>query len=675
MQVQSASPAPLRRKEAGSVTLPDGSRREYPKAPTSDTVDVLHGIEIADPFRPLEQLTSTPTKTFVDEQNKLTHDYLQSIPERAEFEAALRGVELKARRLEDVQGDKLYYTMGIGKQHPAIFESKLDGSEEKMLFDPNQLSLKGTLAADNFKISPDGSKLALGVRLNGTDAIEWRVLDLQANRVLPERIHHSRYGADSLSWSDDSKGFFYHRYKQPEAGKELTEIVKYDTQLYHTLNTDPSTDKPADAEGVPEQGPWQYKEFEGNDWSRIGDQDGLTYVLAKGPMYPKGALMTWDEEDEREKVLVPCQENLTLMGAVMSSGQLIAQYLEAGHSRLLRFDSEGKALGEIPLPGMGTVTSMEPGADGKVIYSFTSPTQPPTIYSYDPVSGEQKTVWKPEINYDLSRYETRLTYCESKDGTRVPVYLTHRKDLPMDGERPTYLYAYGGFDASQTPVFDWTQLPWLEKGGVYASAALRGGGEFGYGWHKDGMRMRKQNVFDDFIGAAEGLVKQGITSPEHIGIGGASNGGLLVAATQLQRPDLFGAALPEVGVHDMVRFPEFTGGHHWIREYGEKEKPNTLKNMLQYSPIHNVKDDVSYPPTMVMTGDHDDRVVPSHSYKLAAEMQQSAPQDGNPVLLRTEYNIGHGFAMPKDMRIAEQADRWAFLWHHLSPEKDVAQAG
>jgi prolyl oligopeptidase len=654
-----------------SLKLPDGRSQSYPQAPTSDQVDTVNGIEVADPFRPLENITGTQTKIWVEEQNQLTRDYLAAIPERDSFEEALRGIQAKIRRLEDVQGDKIYYTMGVGKQHAAIFESKVDGSNEKMLYDPNQLSQAGNLAVDEWKISPDGTRLALGVRLNGTDAIEWRVHDLNSDKTLPERISNSRYGADSLSWSQDSKGFFYHRYKQPEAGQELTEVVQYENEYYHSLGTPQSEDKKNDAEGVPQSGPWTYREVEGNDWTRAGDEGGLTYVMAKGPMYPKGAILSWDDEDEREKVLVPNGDN-TLTQVVLAHGELVAQYLEDAHSKLVRYDKQGQKLGEIPLPGMGSVTGLEAGPEGKVIYSYSSPTQPHTIYSFDTQTGQNTVVWKPEINYNMDNYVTRLTFCESKDGTRVPVYLTHHKDTPMDGQRPTYMYAYGGFDANETPRFDWTQLPWFDQGGVYASAVLRGGGEYGAAWHKDGMRMRKQNVFDDFIAAGEGLIRQGVTAPQHLGIGGASNGGLLVAATELQRPDLFGAALPQVGVHDMVRFPEYTGGHHWIREYGEKDKPNTLKNMLKYSPVHNVKDGVKYPPTMVMTGDHDDRVVPSHSYKLAAEMQQSAPEDGNPVLLRTAHNIGHGFGMPRDMRIEEQADQWAFLWHHLAP--DSAQA-
>ena len=671
MFVSSASLPPSPRKEAGSLRLPNGRNQDYPKAPSQDVVETVNGIEVADPYRPLEDIMATPTQIWVEEENRLTRDFLDSVPEREDFEKSLRDIQAKMRRLEDVQGDKMYYTMGTGQQQPAIFESQLDGSQEKMLYDPNQLSTHGNIAVDEWKISPDGTKLALGIRLNGTDAIQWRVHDLVSDKTLPDRISNSRYGADSLSWSDESKGFYYEKYKQPEAGKELTQVVEYDQEYYHNLGTAQSEDKTEDAEGLPEKGPWQYQKVDGNDWTRAGDAEGLTYVLAKGPMYPKGAILSWDEEDEREKVLVPNGDQ-TLTNLVLADGQLVAQYLEDAHAKLVRYDKSGQPMGEIPLPGMGSVTGLEAAPGGKVIYSFTSPTQPPTIYRFDTKTGENTVVWKPELNYNMDNYVTRLTFVESKDGTRVPVYLTHRKDTPMDGQRPTYLYAYGGFDVNETPRFDWTQLPWFDKGGVYASASLRGGGEYGEAWHKDGMRMRKQNVFDDFIAAGEGLVKQGVTSPAHLGIGGASNGGLLVAATELQRPDLFGAALPQVGVQDMVRFPNFTGGHHWIHEYGEKDKSNTLKNMLKYSPLHNVKDDVKYPPTMVMTGDHDDRVVPSHSYKLAAEMQQSAPEDGNPVLLRTEHNIGHGFGMPLDMRIEERADEMAFLWHHLKPEEAKA---
>lgn len=649
--------------QTSHLKLPQGDRKAYPQAPSDNTEEEIHGVKVADPFRPLEKLNAPQTRAFIKAQNALTEEYLGQVPERQDFTRALKAISIETRSLNQVEGNTLYYNKAVGKNHSLICQQEIGSNQERMLLDPNEFSQDGSISIDQWKVSPDGQSLVYGIRRNGTDEMEWRVRDLKTGEDYNEKLSNGRYGADDISWSDDSKGFYYTKYKQPQEGQAITEVVAAESQLYHELSTPQTSDQPGDAPGLPEQD-WSYQVVDGNSWSRLGDDaQGQNIVMAKGPMYPKGAILAWDEEREEQKILVPGGD-LNLSDAAFVHNQVFANYLKDGHSHLVRFDHEGKKLGEIDLPGMGTVSGMFEAADGRMIYQFSSPTQPSTIYSLDVATGVNSQLYKPATPFPSDRYVTRLIMSPSKDGTPVPVYVTHRKDLEMDGKRPTYLYAYGGFDVNETPSFDWTKMPWLDKGGVYATACLRGGGEEGEQWHKDGMRLRKQNVFNDFIGAGESLIREGITSAKNLGIGGGSNGGLLVAATELQRPDLFGAAIPEVGVQDMLRFAKFTGGHHWIQEYGEVEKANHFKNMMTYSPLHNVKDGVNYPATMVMTGDHDDRVTPSHSYKLAAEMQTSGNE--NPVLLRTQANIGHGFGMPRWMRIEENADKMAFLWENLT---------
>jgi prolyl oligopeptidase len=648
--------------QTGKLHFPNGTTKAYPKAPRSKQVDIHHGVEVADPFRPLERLNSPRTTRWVDKQNDLTREYIDQIPEREPFEAALREIRSEVRSMGQVVGQTAFFTKSEGLEQSRIFRTQLGSGKEEVILDPNTFSSDGSVSIDQWEVSPDGQYLAYGLRRNGTDEMEWRVRDVREGKDLPEQIRHGRYGADTLTWSPDSKGFFYQQYKPRTEKGEITDLVRYDSTRYHIVGTPQEADQKDSTPGLPSLD-WEYRKVDGAEWSRIGDVGSANVVLAKGPLYPKGAILSWDEEREEEKVLV-AESGDTLEGGLVAHGHLLVNSLHNAHSRLTRYDTQGKELGPVELPGEGTVTRVMPGPDGKVFYTFSSPTQPHTVYSLDMASGKSEVLWQPSINVPMERYVTRMIMCPSEDGTEVPVYVTHRRDVEMDGKRPTYLYAYGGFNVNETPTFNQNLLPWLDKGGVYAHAALRGGGEFGENWHKDGSRLRKQNVFNDFIAAGEGLVKAGITAPEHLGIGGGSNGGLLVAATQLQRPDLFGAAIPEVGVHDMLRFAKYSGGFHWIPEYGEVEKSNHFKNMMTYSPVHNVKDGQEYPPTMVMTGDHDDRVVPSHSYKLAAELQDSQGGD-NPILLRTQKNLGHGYGAPRNMRIEESADRWAFLWHHL----------
>jgi prolyl oligopeptidase len=638
--------------------MPDGSTRVYPRAPQTTAVDRVRGVRVRDPYRPLEHMHAMPTRTWVTAQNRLTSDYLSKIPEHKEFTQALQGAYVESRRVDQIIDNRLFYAKGVGQEHALICSSDLNGEHERVLLDPNELSVDGHIAVDEWTASPDGKWLAYAVRRNGSDELEWRVRNNETGQDSPERLHGGRYGADSISWNSDSTGFSYERYRDPGDAKKLSAVVRYAGKFEHKIGTPQSADTRSTASHD------KQTDKRGNRYSLVGENDKVSFYQVKGPDYPRGAICTVRDGDELDDAheLVG-QRKDTLQDVTYAHGQLFAHYLQDAHSRLARYDEHGKHVGDVELPGLGTLGSVFEASHNRIVFQYSTATRPSGIYSYNLRTGSQRTLWEPKTPFNPDDYETQLVMAPSKDGTKVPLFVTHRKDVPLDGRRPTYLYGYGGFDSNQTPTFDWTIMPWLDKGGVYVRAALRGGGEYGEKWHEAGMRMRKQNVFNDFIGAGEWLVKSGVTSPQHLSIGGASNGGLLVAATELQRPDLFGAAVPNVAVTDMMRFPKFTGGFHWIREYGETSKPGLMKKMLSYSPVHNIKQGRKYPATLVMTGDHDDRVVPAHSYKFAAELQQAQGSNA-PVLLRTTRNIGHGFGMPLSMRIDETANRWAFLWHH-----------
>lgn len=662
---------PASRRDIASISsahalLPDGTVQPYPKAPTTHKVERVRGVRVRDPYRPLEHMHAAPTRTWVTAQKRLTKSYMSRIPAHEEFTQALKATYVSTRSLYAVVGSRLFYAKGVGKELALICSSDLNGRHERVLLDPNTLSKDAHIAVDEWTVSPNGRMLAYAVRRNGSDELEWRVRDISKGEDLPDRIHGGRYGTDTLTWSGDSKGFLYTRYRTPQSGRELTAVVRFDSANYHRVGTPQSQDLPYGSPDVPTFEDGSKTDMRGNKFTPLGDPiKGFTYYRVHGPDYPRGAVTAIHPERPHDVREVVPQRKETLEDVSFVHGEFFATYLRDAHSHVLAFDVHGKPLGEVKLPGMGTVGRFHEAPHGRVVFQYSTPTRPNTIYSYDMRTHKAHALWEPKTTFDPNNYETKLVLCPSKDGrARIPLYITHRKDVPLDGRRPTYLYAYGGFGANETPEFDWKNIPWLDKGGVYVHAALRGGGENGEEWHRDGMRMRKQNVFDDFIAAGEYLVKSGVTSPAHLAIGGGSNGGLLVAATELQRPDLFGAAVPEVGVMDMVRFPLFTGGNQWIKEYGEVSKPRLLKNLLSYSPVHNIQAGRAYPATLVITGDHDDRVVPAHSYKFTAAMQQAQGSNA-PVLLRVNHNMGHGFGKPLSMRIAEAADRWAFLWHHI----------
>jgi prolyl oligopeptidase len=564
------------------------------------------------------------------------------------------------------------------------------------LLDPNTFSEDGTVALAGIAISRDGRYLAYGLSRSGSDWQEWKVRDIETGEDLPDHLRWVKFSG--ASWTLDGQGFFYSRYDEPAPGSEYESANYFQKLYYHRLGTPQSEDvlvyhRPDQKEwgfagGVTEDGNyliisvWRgtdpknlifYKdlrdpqspvvelirEFEA-EYSFVGN-DGSRFWLLTDCQAPRRRLVAIDLEqpDQVQEVIPEAEE--TLQGVSLINNQFVAFYLKDAHTQIKTFALDGSYLGEIPLPGLGSASGFGGKRyDTETFYTFTSFTTPPTIYRYDFTSGTSTLFRQPQVDFDPQAYEVQQVFYTSKDGTRIPMFLVHRRGLARTGDHPTLLYGYGGFGISLTPSFSVGLVAWLEMGGVYAQPSLRGGGEYGEEWHQAGTKLNKQKVFDDFIAAAEWLIAHGYTNPAKLAISGGSNGGLLVGACLVQRPELFAAALPAVGVFDMLRFHKFTIGWAWISEYGSPENPEEFKALYAYSPLHNLKPGTAYPATLITTADHDDRVVPAHSFKFAAALQ--AAQGGSqPILIRIDTKAGHGAGKPTSKLIEEAADRWAFL--------------
>ncbi|HEY0038636.1 MAG TPA: prolyl oligopeptidase family serine peptidase, partial [Longimicrobium sp.] len=582
----------------------------------------------------------------------------------------------------------------------------------RVVLDPNRLSTDGTMAVSATSVSHDGRLLGYGVSSGGSDWQELRVRDVATGSDLPDRVQWVKFSG--ISWTRDGRGFFYSRYAEP-TGNALTSTVRNQKVYFHRLGTQQSAD--ALVYERPDQPDWLYsasvtddgrylvlnvsqgtdrrsrvyvKELGGErmdaqvvrllddfdaDYSFVGN-DGPVFYFQTDLDAPRGRVIAIDLRTparDRWRTLVPQAED-ALSGVTLAGGRLVAQYMHDAASRVRVFEKSGALVRDFTLPGLGSVggVSGEPD-DPEVFYSFASYLNPSTVYRHDVRSGRSEAVWAPKVAFDASRYETRQVFFRSKDGTRVPMFVTHRRGMALDGNNPTLLYGYGGFSSPVTPGFASSVAVWLEMGGVYAVANIRGGSEYGEEWHAAGTKERKQNVFDDFIGAAEYLVAEKYTSPRKLAISGASNGGLLVGAVLNQRPDLFGAALPAVGVMDMLRFHKFTIGWAWTSDYGSPDDGAMFPSIFAYSPLHNIRAGTRYPAVLVTTGDHDDRVVPGHSFKYAAALQ-AAQAGPAPVLIRIETRAGHGAGKPTQMQIEEAADRWAFLAKNLGMNQVTQRA-
>lgn len=688
------------------MTIPrlDAQTCPVPAAKTVDVVDDYHGTRVADPYRWLEDVDAEDTKAWVEAQNCLAFGFLEKIPERKAIEARLTKVwDYPKFGVPYKEGGRYFFSKNDGLQNQSVlYTQRALADAPVVLLDPNTLSEDGTVALSATAVSPDGKYLAYATSASGSDWQEFHVRDIATGKDLPDHVRWVKFSG--ASWTKDGKGFFYSRYDEP-AGNALQSVNKYQKLYYHVVGTDQAQDRlifeqPEQPDrgvgaGVSEDGRYAvlvvwlgtdrrnriyYKDL-GNPmapnldapvvklldefdagYNPIGN-DGPVLYLWTDLDAPRGRLIAIDtRRPERSawRTIIP-QGKDVLTGVSLINGMFVAEYLEDAHSALRLFAKDGNPRGDIALPTLGSVGGIAGKPDdAEMFFAFTSYLYPTTIYRRDMASGVTEVFQSPTLDFDVSAYETRQVFYTSKDGTRVPMFITHKKGIPMDGSNPTYLYAYGGFNISLTPGFSPAVLPWLEMGGVYAVPNLRGGAEYGEEWHEAGMHEKKQNVFDDFVAAAEYLIAEKYTSTPKLAIAGGSNGGLLVGAVMTQRPELFGAALPAVGVMDMLRFHKFTIGWAWVTEYGSADSVHQFPYLYKYSPYHNLKPGTAYPATMVTTADHDDRVVPGHSFKFGARLQ-AAQAGPAPVLIRIETKAGHGAGKPTSKIIEEQADKWAFL--------------
>ncbi len=669
----------------------------YPEPPKSDQADDYHGTKVADPYRPLEDADSPASQKWIEEQNKLTFGFLESVPERKRINERLTALwNYEKYGVPYREGGRFFFTKNTGLQNQSVLYTgaELPG-QPKTLLDPNTLAKDGTTALTGTDISDDGKLLAYGLAMAGSDWQEWKVRDVESGQDLEDDLKWIKFSG--ASWKGDSSGFFYSRYDEP-TGEQLKAANYFHKLYFHKLGTPQRDDVLI------------YERPDHKDWLFSGEvtEDGAYLIinisqgtdpknriffknLAKpdapvvellnkqdaeydflgnnGPVFwfrtnlnaPRGRIVAIDTGKPGEIRELVAQSEDKLEGVELVGERFIANYLKDAHSVVRLFEVTGKPAGEIALPGLGTAIGFTgKRTDTETFYNYVSYTEPPTVFRHDLKTGKSTVLFRPKVDFNSAEFTTEQVFYQSKDGTRVPMFLTYRKGLKKDGNNPTLLYGYGGFDNSLTPTFSSSTAAWLQMGGVYAVANLRGGGEYGEEWHLSGTKLRKQNVFDDFIAAGEWLIANKYTSTPKLAISGRSNGGLLVGAVLNQRPDLFGAALPGVGVMDMLRFQKFTIGWAWTSDYGSSENPEEFQALYKYSPLHNVESGTKYPPTMITTADHDDRVFPGHSFKYAAAMQ--AAQAGEaPVLIRIETRAGHGAGKPTSKVIEDTTDQLAFL--------------
>lgn len=694
---------------AAMITNISAQSIQYPKTKKVEQVDDYHGIKVADPYRWLEDANSQETKAWIEEQNKITRVYLDNIPQRDKIRKRLTELwNYEKYSAPFRRGDKYFYLKNDGLQNQSVLyvADSLRG-EGRILLDPNKLSPDGTVSLTGFAVSEDGKLLAYGLSSGGSDWQEWRVRNVETGQDLPDVIKWVKFS--TASWTKDGKGFFYSRYPEPDEKTKLAGQNFYHRLYYHKVGTSQSEDKliyerPDHKEWgfggeVTEDGiyliinVWKgtdprnlilYKdltkpdskvvelisEFE-NDYRFLGNDGKIFYFLTDYQAPRKRIIAINIESPDRKdwREIIP-QANETIADASLVGNYIIVSYLKDAYTQTKVYDLSGKFIREVKYPTIGTASGFYGRRnDTETFYIFTSFAVPPTIYRYNLATGISEVFRQPSVKFDPKEIEVKQVFYRSKDGTRVPMFIVHKKGIRLDGNNPTLLYGYGGFNISLTPSFSVSRIVWLEMGGVFAMPNLRGGGEYGEEWHRAGTKLKKQNVFDDFIAAAEWLINNKYTSPKKLAISGGSNGGLLVGAVLNQRPELFGAALPAVGVMDMLRFHKFTIGWAWTSEYGSPDNPDEFKAIYAYSPLHNIKKSAKYPAVLITTADHDDRVVPAHSFKYAAALQE-AQAGAAPILIRIETRAGHGAGKPTSKQIDEQADIYAFLIKNLEIKVD-----
>lgn len=687
-----------------TASIPAQTAQGYPKAKKVDQVDDYHGVKVSDPYRWMEDTASADTQSWIEQQNKITDAYLATIPEREKIKARLTELwnyERIGAPSKIAEGFYLYSKNDGLQNQSVLYRSKSINDPGEVFFDPNKLSADGTVALSGSSFTDDGKLWAYGIAKSGSDRTEWKIKNLETGEHLTDTLRPNRQGG--VSWLKDNSGFFYNRFPDAAAGAELKVASKFPKIYFHKLGTSQDEDKliyerPDDGElfvggFVTEDGKWfvinvtkgtqrmnevHFKNLSdpnspiiplvndrSNSWSFVGN-DGPVFYFRTDKDAERGKLVGVNVLARARiwKDIIP-QADETLNGVQMINDQFVANYLKDAYTKIKIFEKDGKFVRDVELPGIGTAGGFGGRQkDTETFYTYSSYNAPPTIYRYDMKTGKSTLFRQAKVKFDPNAFEVKQVFYPSKDGTKVPMFIVHKKGIKLDGNNPTLLYGYGGFNINQTPGFSVARLPWLEMGGVYAVANIRGGAEYGKSWWANGARLKKQNTFDDFIAAGEWLIANRYTSNKKLAIQGGSNGGLLVGAVLNQRPDLFGAALPAVGVMDMVRFTEFTVGAAWKSDYGDPKDPTDFKVLYAYSPLHNVKAGANYPATLVTTADTDDRVFPAHSFKYTAALQ--AAQGGKaPILIRIETKAGHGAGKPTTKQIEEQTDIYGFLVKNL----------
>jgi prolyl oligopeptidase len=684
----------------------EGGQLKYPATRRTDHVDVYHGVKVPDPYRWLEDdvRTSKEVADWVEAENKVTEAYLSAIPARESIRKRLTelwnyeryGVPIKA-------GPHYFISKNDGLQNQSVLfvQDRLDG-QPRLLLNPNEWSKDGTIAISGMSISDDGKYLAYAVNDAGSDWATWSVLDVATGKKLTDEIKWTKF--TDADWTPDNKGFYYVRFPEPEKGATFQALAFNAKVCYHKIGTPQAEDRTVYAR--PDHPDWGFAVSVSEDgqylviatWKGTDRRYRITYQDLKakdarpvdlidnfdqkynflgndGPvMYfqtdlaaPRNRVIAIDTrkpEPANYKEIIP-QAADNMVECHMVGNQFVCSYLKDAHTQVKIFDVAGKFVRDVEFPTLGTATGFGGKRDYmETFYAFSSFATPPSIFRYDMKTGKSTVFYQAKVKFNPDDYEVKQVFYPSKDGTKIPMFLTAKKGLKLDGSNPTLLYGYGGFNIPLTPSFSMAKLQWCEMGGVFAVACIRGGGEYGKDWHQAAIKTKRQVAYDDFIAAAEWLIAGKYTQPKKLAIQGGSNGGLLIGVCLCQRPDLYGATLPAVGVMDMLRFHKFTAGRYWVDDYGSSDDPEEFKFLYKISPYHNLKKGTAYPATLVTTADTDDRVVPSHSFKFIAELQycQSGPA---PVLARIETRAGHGAGRPVSKAIEEAADQWAFLVKNL----------
>ena len=687
---------------AATVSCSKGNRAlievSYPETKKVDVVDTYFGTEVQDPYRWLEDDMSEETASWVKAQNEVTFGYLNNIPYKSQIKNQLEEIwNYEKIGAPFIEGEYTFYFKNDGLQNQSILYRKDKNGTEEVFIDPNKFSLDGTTALDNISFSRDSKMIAYGISEGGSDWRKVIVMDVESKAIIGDTLKDIKFSG--LSWRGND-GFYYSSYDKP-TGSQLSEKTDQHKLYYHKLGTPQSEDKVIFGYDIK-------RRYVGGV---VTDDDNYLIITAANSTYgnelyimdltnPKSKitaivdnydneynlldnigdtlLIMTDKDAPNGKIIAVDAANLSapwvdfipeienVLSPSTGAGYIFAHYMKDAISQVKQYDYKGNLIREVELPGVGTVGGFGGKKEDSTLYfTFSNYITAGTIYAYNPEDGNSEVYVKPGVKFNSDEFESKQVFYTSKDGTQIPMIISYKKGIKLNGKNPTILYSYGGFNVSLTPGFSVTNAVWMQNGGVYAVPNIRGGGEYGKEWHIGGTQMKKQNVFDDFVAAAEYLIEEGYTSPDHLAIKGGSNGGLLVGACMVQRPELFKVALPAVGVLDMLRYHTFTAGAGWAYDYGTAEQSKEMfEYLLGYSPVHNVKQGLEYPATLITTGDHDDRVVPAHSFKFASVLQEN--QAGvNPVLIRVEVNAGHGQGKPLSKTIEENADIQAFTLFNM----------